>query len=75
MLALGMLGVVAVFQYVLPNLGSIKAGLPSFAKPAGDKPRTLTSIEHVIAIRDSTEDKKITDACNALLQALIQVGK
>ncbi len=72
-LALLALAAVTVFTYVLPNLqpGLLKSLVPH----GGKKVSTLTSIESVLAIRDSTEDKKLIDACNSVLQALIQVGK
>lgn len=73
MLALGALAVVGFFTYVLPNIPhSFTIPLPNLPKKASSK---LDSIEHVINLRDSSDDKKLVDACNALLQALIQVGK
>lgn len=77
LLALGLLGAVTLFSYVLPNLPKGLVKWPSVG-PAAPQPPSLSSlksIEHVILIRDSFADKRVADACNALLQALIQVSK
>lgn len=74
-LALLALAGVTLFTYVLPH---IPAGFVASAiHGSGEKKKvdTLSSIEDVLAIRDSTEDKALIDACNAVLQALIQVRK
>ena len=37
------------------------------------KPSTLKQIESVVAVRESSTDPVIISACNALLQAMLQV--
>jgi len=71
-IAVAALVVVGFFTYVLPNIpAGVVPKLPGSKPP----PSKLDTIAHVINLRDSSEDKKLVDACNALLQALIQVGK
>ncbi len=56
--ALSVLAIVAVVQFVLP---SIKVG----------KPNTMKHIESVIAIKESSSNPKVIEACSQLLQALL----
>jgi len=68
MLAVGSLAAVAFFTYVLPNI-------PAYTSAAvGSRLDTLSAVRNIVAIRDSTQDKKVADACNELLQAILQVG-
>lgn len=60
MIALGVLGLVLVGQFVLPNL-----------KMPAKKPGTMKQIESVIAIKESSNNPKVIDACSQLLQALL----
>ena len=64
-IALSILGIVGFVQFILP---SIK--LPKLPVSA-EKPDTLRHIAQVIAIRDSSSDPKVVEACKALLQTLI----
>ena len=41
--------------------------------PTKSKPSTLQQIESVVAVRESNADPVIISACNALLQAMLQV--
>jgi hypothetical protein len=59
MIALAVLAAVAVAQFVLPNM------------PTLTKPNSLKHIAQVIAIRDSSTDPKVVEACKALLQVLL----
>lgn len=60
MIALGVLGLVLVGQFVLPNL-----------KMPVKKPSTIRQIEQVIAIKETSSNPKVIDACSQLLQALM----
>lgn len=60
MIALGVLGLVLVGQFVLPNL-----------KLPAKKPSTMKQIESVIAIKEASNNPKVIDACSQLLQALL----
>ena len=57
-ISLAILGVVVVGQFVLPM---VKLG----------KPSTMKHIESVIAIKESSTNPKVIEACSALLQALL----
>lgn len=59
--------VVAVVLTYLP-ISSIK--LPVSNK---SKPTILKQIESIVAVRESNTDGAVISACNALLQALLQV--
>lgn len=61
LVALAILSVVVVVNYVLPNVR-----LPS------KKPSTMRQIEQVLAIRESSVSPKVKAACQELLQALLQ---
>jgi len=39
------------------------------------KPSVMRQIESIVAVREAHTDKVIVSACNALLQAMLQVGK
>jgi hypothetical protein len=41
--------------------------------PGKTKPSTLKQIESVVAVREANADPAIISACNALLQAMLQV--
>lgn len=60
MISLGVLALVLVGQFVVPNLK-----LPT------RKPSTMKQIESVIAIKESSNNPKVIDACSQLLQALL----
>lgn len=60
MLALSVLGLIAFVQFVLPNV-----------KLPAKKPNTMKQIEAVIAIKDSSANPKVIEACTQLLQALL----
>lgn len=60
MLALAVLAGVVFFQFVLPHV-----------KFPAKKTNTLKQIESVIAIKESSPNPKVVDACNLLLQALL----
>jgi hypothetical protein len=64
MLALAAVAVAAAFTY-LP--------LSAIRLPGRSKPPVLKQIEAVVAVRESYTDATIVAACNALLQALLQV--
>lgn len=59
-ISLAILGVVVVGQFVLPMV----------KLPTG-KPSTMKHIESVIAIKESSTNPKVVEACSALLQALL----
>ena len=61
LIALAILGVVVVVNYVLPHVR-----LPS------KKPSAMRQIEQVLAIRESSTSPKVKSACQELLQALLQ---
>jgi len=63
--------VVAVLLTYVP-LHAIR--LPSTPKPAA-KPNVMQQIESIVAVREAHTDKVIVNACNALLQAMLQVTK
>jgi hypothetical protein len=58
MISLAILGAVVVGQFVLPM---VKLG----------KPSTMKHIEAVLAIKESSTNPKVTEACTLLLQALL----
>ena len=60
MISLAILGVVVVGQFVLPMV----------KLPTG-KPSTMKHIEAVLAIKESSTNPKVTEACTLLLQALL----
>lgn len=64
--SLAILGAVVLWQFVLPNLSSLR--LP--ALPKQDK--TLQHLEAVIRIREAASSAEVKAACNALLQALLK---
>lgn len=64
--SLSVLGAVVLWQFVLPNLPSLR--LP--ALPKADQ--TLKHLEAVIRIRDASSASEVKSACNALLQALLK---
>jgi hypothetical protein len=41
--------------------------------PGKAKPSTLKQIESIVAVREANADPAIISACNALLQAMLQV--
>ena len=47
--------------------------LSSLRLPGKAKPSTLRQIESIVAVRESNADAAIISACNALLQAMLQV--
>ena len=57
MIAMGLLGAVALVQF-----------LPKIPK---SKTSTMSQIEQVIAIRDTSTNPEVVSACKALLQALL----
>lgn len=59
-ISLAILGVVVVGQFVLPMVK-----LPT------RKPSTMKHIESVLAIKESSTNPKVTEACTLLLQALL----
>lgn len=59
-IALSVLGLVALAQFVLPSI-----------KLPAKKPSTMKHIEAVVAIKDSSTNPKVVEACSALLQALL----
>jgi len=56
--SLAILGVVVVGQFVMP--------LVKFGKPS-----TMKHIQSVLAIKESSTNPKVTEACTLLLQALL----
>ena len=60
MISLAVLAGVVFFQFVLPHV-----------KFPAKKANTLKQIESVIAIKESTANPKVVEACNSLLQALL----
>lgn len=59
-ISLAILGVVVVGQFVLPMV-----------KLPARKPSTMKHIESVLAIKESSTNPKVTEACTLLLQALL----
>jgi len=66
--AIATLALIGFVQFILPNLKLPR--LPASTDKT-DKPDTLKHIAQVIAIRDSSTDPKVVEACKALLQTLI----
>lgn len=60
MIALGVLAIVVAGQFVLPHI-----------KLNSKKPNTMKQIQSVIAIKESSNNPKVIDACSQLLQALL----
>jgi hypothetical protein len=67
-IALSLLAVIGFVQFILPNLKLPQ--LPASTEKTA-KPDALKYIAQVIAIRDSSTDPKVVEACKALLQTLI----
>lgn len=59
-ISLAVLGVVVFAQFVAPLL-----------KMPAKRPSTMKHIEAVIAIKESSSNPKVVDACSQLLQALL----
>lgn len=59
-ISLAILGVVVFAQFVLPMV-----------KFPAKKPSTMKHIESVIAIKESSNNPKVVEACSQLLQALL----
>lgn len=63
---LSLAAVLAAVVFTYLPLNALR--LPSKAKPS-----TLKQIESVVAVREANADPAIISACNALLQAMLQV--
>ena len=59
-ISLAVLGAVVFAQFVLPMV-----------KLPAKKPNTMRHIESVIAIKESSNNPKVVEACSQLLQALL----
>jgi hypothetical protein len=64
--------VVAVLLTYVP-LHAIR--MPAVAPKPEAKPNVMQQIESIVAVREAHTDKVIVNACNALLQAMLQVTK
>lgn len=69
------LALIAVLVAVLLTYVPLHAiRLPSTPKPEAT-PSVMRQIESIVAVREAHTDKVIVSACNALLQAMLQVSK
>lgn len=49
--------------------------MPAITPKPAAVPNVLQQIESIVAVREAHTDKTIVNACNALLQAMLQVSK
>jgi hypothetical protein len=65
---LSLVAVLAAVLFMYIPLNALRLPVSSKAKPS-----TLKQIESVVAVREANADPAIISACNALLQAMLQV--
>jgi hypothetical protein len=65
---LSLAAVLAAVVFTYLPLNALRLPVSSKAKPS-----TLKQIESVVAVREANADPAIISACNALLQAMLQV--